>query len=177
MAEEKPNETNEQTQAPKKGLPIKTILVLAVVLLIEGVAISAAFLLAGGPAEVKADGAAIDEAAMLEMPTEVVVADGKFQNTRSGRSYLYDTEVWIVIKKKNRELVEQTLESSKAQIGTDISRIFRRAEPAYLIEPELSTLTRQVRAALDERIGHDGEGEAIILEVLIPECKRYRSDL
>lgn len=177
MAEEKPNETNEQAQAPKKGLPIKTVLVLAVVLLIEGAAISAAFLLAGSPAEVKADGAAIDEAAQLEMPTEVLVADDKFQNTRSGRSYLYDTEVWIVVKKKNKELVEQTLESSKAQIGTAISRIFRRAEPAYLIEPELSTLTRQVRAALDERIGHDGEGEAIILEVLIPECKRYRSDL
>lgn len=177
MAEEKTDEAIDQAQVPKRGLPLKTMLVLAVVLVIEGVAISAAFLLAGGPAEVRADGAAVDEAALLEMPMEILVAEGKFQNTRSGRSYLYDTEVWIVVKKKNEQLVTKTLEASKAQIETDISRIFRRAEPAYLMEPELSTLTRQVRAALDERIGHDGQGQAIILEVLIPECKRYRSDL
>ncbi len=173
MAEQK----EQVQQEGKKKFPIKTLIIMLVVLIIEGAAISAAFLLSGGPEEVKADGAAEDEAAMMEQPVEVLVVSDKFQNTRSGRSFLYDTEVYIVIRGKHQDYIDRAIENMRAQISTEIATIFRRAEPSHLLEPELSTLTRQIRAALDKRFGHDDEGEPYVQEVLIRKCTQYRADM
>lgn len=177
MAEEqKDNATPAAEEAPKKKLPIKTAIVLVAVLLIEGAAISGAFMFAGGPEEAHADGAAHDEAAMAEQPVETLVISDKFQNTRTGRPYLYDTEIYVVTKAKHQAEIEGRVETMKAQITTDVATIFRRAEPAHLLEPELSTLTRQVQAALNERLGHDEDGKPYVLEVLIKKCMQFRAD-
>lgn len=161
----------------KKKLPIKTVGILAAVLALEAGAISAAFMLAGGPAEVKAEGAAADDHALLEQPVEILVIADRFQNTRTGRAYMYDTEIFVVTKKKHEEQVGDRLEHMKAQITTDIATIFRRAEPSHLLEPELSTLTRQVRAAIDGRLGHDEDGQPYADEVLIKKCMQFRADM
>jgi len=173
-------EAKEPATAPepaKRKLPVKTLGALAAVLLLEAGAISAAFLFAGGPAPVKAEGAPEDAAALLEQPVETLVVADKFQNTRTGRSYMYDTEIFVVVTTKNQSNVEGRVDQMKAQITTDIATIFRRAEPSHLLEPELSTLTRQVRAALDERLGIDEDGQPYVREVLIKKCTQFRADL
>lgn len=174
-----PEQTPEKQAPPtaNKRLPIKTMAILAVVLLLEGGAISAAFLLAGGPADVKAEGAAPDAAAQAMQPVEVMVLAEKFQNTRSGRPYLYDTEIFLVTHQKYQKLVEEQIEAMRAQISTQIATIFRRAEPSQLIEPELSTLTRQIRAALDDQLGYDADGNPYVQEVLIKKCMQFRADM
>ncbi|MEX1017134.1 MAG: hypothetical protein WDZ31_10365, partial [Phycisphaeraceae bacterium] len=96
------NDANKNAESPKKGFPIKTMLILFAVLALEGAAISAVFMLSGGPQDARAEGAVEDEAARAEQPVEVLVIADKFQNTRTGRSYLYDTEIYIVIKRKHR---------------------------------------------------------------------------
>lgn len=180
MAEEKPQEaagaSEEAAQPEKKKLPIKTAAILTVALVLEAVAISAAFMFAGGPATVHAEGAPHDEAALAEQPVELLVAADKYQNTRTGRPYLYDTEIYLVTKAKFQEDMEAKIEMMGAQISTDIATIFRRAEPAHLLEPELSTLTRQIRAALDNRLGFDEDGKPFVDEVLIKKCMQFRAD-
>ena len=163
-------------EAEKKKLPIKAILIVAAVLLVEAVAISAVFLLSGGPSEVQAEDMANDPALLAEQPAEVLVIADKFQNTRVGRTLLYDTEIYIVVKQKHRAEVEQTLERLSASIKSDIAAIFRRAEPAQLTEPDMATIRRQVRAELEDRLGQDEQGESVIQEVLIPTCTQFRAD-
>lgn len=174
MAEQ--NDKEKQGGAAKK-LPWKTVLVLVAVLLVEGLAVSALFWFAGKPAEVRADGSTADQTAVLKQPVEVLVVEDRFQNTRTGRPYLYDTQVYVILARQHEQAVAASLESMKAQIHSDVATIFRRAEPSHLLEPELATLRRQIQAALTRHIGHDDEGEPIVQEVLIPKCMQYRADL
>ncbi len=160
----------------KKGLPLKPIIAVAVVLLLEAVVIVGLFSLGGGPGEIQAEPGVADEVALGEKPAESLVVAGKFQNTRTGRSFMYDTEIYVVVKQKNLEQVEKRKEAMHASITKDITTIFRRAEPSFLREQELATLTRQVKAVLNERFGSDNDGEPVIQEVLIAKCMEFASD-
>jgi flagellar basal body-associated protein FliL len=175
MAEEKKENQPEQ---PQKKMPIKAMLILLAVLLIEGLAITAVFTFAGGPAKVQADPAAVDLAAEAKKPVELLVVSDKFANNRVGRTYLYDSEIYVVLRKKDEEATKAKIETMQAQISTDIAMIIRRAEPAHLNEPTLATLTRQIKASLDERLGKDEEtGEPTVEQVLIKKWVPFRADL
>ena len=168
--------------APKRKLPIKTLAVIGVVLVVEAIAISGAFMLNGGPAAARADetDAALAAQAAGEQPVELLVLSGRFLNSRTGRSYLYDTDVYIVVKQRDKAMVEARIEAMRAQITTDVASIYRRAEPSYFTEFELATITRQVRAALDERIGRPPGSAAdasYIQRLLIPKSTPLRVDL
>jgi len=178
-------DTTKKTEAPaaaapeKKKLPIKPLLVLLAVALIEGVAIGGAFLLFGPPAPVQAEvvGAEKDEALKLEEPIEERLVADRFPNSRTGRMFLYDVEVVAVIKRRHQELVKKQMEARKAQIQEEIRIIIGRAEPELMGEPTLATLKRQVKAVMDERIGRDPQdGTPYIVEVRIPKCTRFPGD-
>jgi len=175
MAEEQ-NKADAAASGGSK-LPIKTLIVLAVVVVVEAVAISAVFLLAGGPADVKADGAQVDPMADADRLVEELVLDDKFQNTKTGRTYVYDTTIYVVVKQKHREQVARYIEEMQAQIKADVAIIYRRAEPTHLLEPTLGTLKRMIKASLDEKIGRDEEGDPIIDKVLITKFSQFRADL
>ncbi len=160
----------------KKGLPLMPILTVAAVLVVEAVVIVALFMFSGGPTDVKAEPGVADEVALGERPAEALVVSGKFQNTQSGRSFMYDTEIYVVVKQRHLPEVEERIAAMQASIQRDITTIFRRAQPSHLREQELSTLTRQVKAALDEQFGKDEQGEPIIDEVLIAKCMEFASD-
>ncbi len=175
MAEE--NTPNSAAADGKKKLPLKTMIILATVLLIEAAAISGAFIFAGGPETIKADAELPEDLADKERQVEVLVIAEKFQNTRTGRSYLYDTEIYVIIRNKNVDTVDASIQAMQAQLSTEIATIFRRAEPSYLMEPELATLTRQVGAVLIEKIGLDSENEVYVMGTLIKKCIRIRADM
>ncbi len=170
MAEAAPN-------TPRKSFPLKTLLILVGVLLLEGLAVSAAFLLAGKPAQVEADPNAPDAQALANQPVEELVVSEKFQNSRTGRTYLYDTEIYILVKRKHQSQVQTKLQDMTARLTTEIATIFRSAEPAQLDEPTLATVTRQVQAKLDELLGKDVEtGESVVDKVLVRKCIKFRAD-
>ena len=160
----------------KKGLPLMPILTVAAVLVVEAVVIVALFMFSGGPTDVKAEPGVADEVALGEKPAEALVVAGKFQNTQSGRSFMYDTEIYVVVKQKHLAEVEERIAAMQASIQRDITTIFRRAQPSHLREQELATLTRQVKATLDEHFGRDEQDEPIIDEVLIAKCMEFASD-
>lgn len=178
MAEDKDKKAEGAATAEgKKKLPLKTIIVLAVVLLVEGAVISLVFLLSSGPAPVQANVAADDAAAKAEEPVELLIVSDSFQNTRSGRTYIYETEVWVVVRRKHDETVKKSIEQMSAQLTSDIATIFRKAEPSYLLDPNLATLTRQIKASVDERLGKDADGKPVADSVLIKKFMQYRADI
>ncbi len=166
-----------ESQAGEKKFPLKTIAVIGGILLVEAVIITGAFLMAGKPATVVADGVAADEQAMAEQEIEELIVAEKFPNTRTGRTYLYDTEVYIIIRRKYQQQVQQKVDMMTARVTAEIATIFRRADPTHLEEPTLATITRQIKAALDELIGRDEQsGDPLVAEVLIRKCTRFRAD-
>ncbi len=169
---------NEEVSEKGKGkLSLKTLLILAAVLVIEGGVIAGVFLMAGKPADVKADGAAQDEAALAEEAVEELVVADKFPNTKRGRTFIYDTEVYIVVRRKHQMEVQAKLESMAAQISADVRTIISRAEPNHLLEPTLATIKRQIKAALDERLGRDENSQSRVEHVVITKFTQFRADL
>lgn len=179
MAEEKKKEAAAEAggeEVKKKGLPLMPIIAVAAVLLIEAAVIVGLFMFSGGPSEVKAEPGVEDMLAVGEQPAEVLVLAGKFQNTKSGRSFMYDTEIYIKTKQKHFDYLTEKKEAMQATITKDITTIFRRAEPSHLREQELATLTRQISAALENRFGDDDNDEPYVDEVLITKCMEFASD-
>ncbi len=174
---------DEQTPAPeggeekKGGLPLKTIIIVALAMVLEGGAIAAVFMLAGGPSKVEATEVVDEELAGLDEPAEVPVITAKFQNTRRGIPYTYDVEVSITVKQKYVEELTERVLGMEGRLQSDIGRIYRQAEPAHLAETELLTIKRQIGDAINQRLGVDENDEPYVLEVLIPRSSSYRSDL
>jgi hypothetical protein len=165
--------------APKKRFPLKMLLALGGVLLLEVVTVVVVFALAGGPKTVSADQSHTGAAALAEdgnKETEELVIQDRFANSRRGDVYLYDTEVYVVVRKRHQEKVKEQLKGMSAQIHADIATIFRRADPSFMHEDELQILSRQIKAALDLRFGPDPAGEPIVLRVLMTKCTEYRID-
>lgn len=171
MAEQ--NENNDKKQGKKKGLPLKTGLILALVLVVEVIGAGGLWWALGGPPSAKADNAAKDSAAKAEQPVELQLLKDRFQNTRTGRPYLYETDLYVVVAQKNVPYVKKRIKDIKALLTTDVATIFRRADPSYFHEPTLSTLTRQIQADLDKRFGHDVDGKPYIQNVLIQQLTEY----
>lgn len=163
--------------APKKKFSMKLMLMLGGVLLLEVVTVMVAFSMAGGPKPVSADHA--DAHKMVDdsnNEAEELVIEDRFANSRRGDVYLYDTQIFVVVRKKHQEKVKSDLKTMAAQVHTDILTIFRRADPSFMHEDELQTLSRQIKSALDSRLGRDGEGQPIVQRVLITRCTEYRVD-
>ena len=173
---------DDQTQtqaveaAPRK-LNFRTLLILAVVLLLEVGTVVVTFLIAGGPSPAQADRSAALDAERANRPVEELVIQARFENSKRGDQYLYDTEIYVIVKQRNREHVKEQIKSMSARIHADVAAIFRRAEPSYMHEDELQTLGRQIKGMLDEMLGKDAEGESVVQRVLITRCTEYRADL
>lgn len=162
----------------KKGLPIKTIIAVVVMLVVEAGVIIGAMTMLGGPSEVNAVTMETDPAAELERIREIAVLHEKFTNSRQGRVWIWDTEIIVRAKELNAPAVEAELEQKAALIRTGVSRIMSSAQHAYFNEPGLETITRQVYEFLNspEVIGPDADGEPRITEVLIPSCIGFPAD-
>lgn len=176
MAEKKQDKTRpggtEQQSAPRAGgkQRIKMLAMLVAALGIEAAVIVGIFNFAGKPAEVEATDQAQEEAAAGEQWVEELVLAEKFQNIRTGKPYLYDTEIFVIVKRKHQKQVQEDVESMAATLSTEVATVFRRAEPTHLSEPTLATLSRQIKAALEHRLRKDEEGNSVIKEVLVRKC-------
>lgn len=172
----------EETKAPdaaaekKLGGKLKPILIVAVILIIEGVTILGTMMLSGGPSEAKGDPIAQAQAAEQNELVEALLIEDIFENHRTGRPFRYDTEIYVKVRRKNLDRFKEELEAMKNEIRYQIGVIFAKAEPSYFQEPTRATLTRQVRAALEKRFGEDAGGDPLVEEVFIAKCMGFRGD-
>ncbi|MEE9130738.1 MAG: hypothetical protein V3T84_12025, partial [Phycisphaerales bacterium] len=119
-----PDET-PQPEAGKKKSPLKTIILVAVILLIEaGVFIGV--MMMHDPQLVEAN----PNAAVIEIPddqkiVELRVIDSRLPNNKSGVTYLYDTQVWVQVKNRYSEQVADQLDRFHNEIKAEITAIWR----------------------------------------------------
>ncbi|RMH29043.1 MAG: hypothetical protein D6693_02585 [Planctomycetota bacterium] len=172
----KPDAENTPAEGAKKGLPIKTIAIVAALLVVEAVVVVGVVTLAGSPAQVQ--GGQVDLAPVDEGETvgEVLIVKDKFPNHSTGRVWLWDIELQVQIKEKNRDFIEQLLDERGAEIKTGVSRIIRNAHQTQLQEPNLETLSRQFLRYLRDVAGTDADGEERIINVLLPQLVGFPAD-
>lgn len=176
MAEQEMN-TQAPVSKPKSNM-MKIILLVVGVVLIETATVFGVMWIMQQDEPAQSDPTLVDQAALAEEPVELLLLSEKFQNSRSGIAYMFDTEIYAIVKRRDLELIESRLDAMRAQISRDINTVFRRAEPSHLSEGELSTLTRQIKSVLDAQFGVNEEtGEPYIREALIRKCIRYRADM
>lgn len=155
-----------------------TMIMVAVILAVEVVAVVAIVRFIAGPASV--DAAAIAEMSQVvgdERIIETMVLHAKLPNARTGITYLYDAEIYVQTQEKHVLRVQRELEQFSNEIRASISAIWRTAEPHHFQEPNLETLTRNVRGLLSDRMGVDAEsGEPIIRKCVIVMGTGFRID-
>jgi flagellar basal body-associated protein FliL len=173
-------ETTNTEQAPvKKKLPMKMIIILAVVMVVEGAIFGAGYFIFGDkPPTVQAEGLEEDDKAAEFELVEVLLIGDKFQNTRQGaQAYLYDATIYVVVQERHRGLIELEIEEQMARISQEVTEVFARAEPAQLNEPDRLTLKRQILDRCKKRFGDDADSEPYVRDVVISNWKRFSTDL
>ena len=105
---------------------------------------------------------------------EIQLLDSRFPNKQSGRTFLYDIQIFLSCKKDVADKIKPMITDHEALIQDRVRTIIAQSDPDKLgggSEPGLETLRRQVKYQLDE-IGGDG----MIDDVLIPRCIPFRTD-
>lgn len=172
MAEEN---KDEQTKGSGKP-PMKVLLIVGAIMAIEGLLVAGIMMFTGAPSGANAAELMGEEMAKREQLFELELVRDKFQNMHGERIWVWDTEIRLRVREKNREFIEQQLAQRQGEIIEGISLIFRRAQPSNLKEPGLETLNRQITALAHEIFGNHPDGSPRIDRVLIPRCLGYPSD-
>lgn len=177
MADEAPKSPEQEgDQGKKKGLPLKAIIIVLVLLVGEAAGVIVAMSMLGKPSAVQGHGIETTHEDLENTLHEVLIVGDRFPNHHTGRVWLWETEVQMTVKEKHLLAVEETLEARAAEIKTGISQIIRTAHHNHLKEPNLETLTRQFREFLRQIFGDDAEGEPRVQAVLIPKCVGFPAD-
>ena len=167
------------TGEARKGLPIKTIGIIMVLLIAEAVGLVVVMGMLGKPSGAMADPSLSTGApAAGEELRELPVLNEKFTNGSTGRIWIWDTELLIQVKQKHEEQVRTRLEQRLAEIRTGIAGIVSEAQHHHLTEPKHTTITRQCLEYLRREIftNDAASEEPMIQGVLIPQCLGFPAD-
>ena len=172
MADETP--TPETT---KKKSPLRTIILVVAILLIEAGAFIG-WMMLHKPERVEAS----RDVAIIEVPddekiVELMVIDARLPNNKSGVTYLYDAQIWVQVKNRYSAQVADQLDRFRNEIKAEITAIWRTSDPRHFQEPKLENLTRKINALLDARFGADPQtGETILAKSVIVMQPGFRVD-
>ena len=173
------DEQQDQGNADKSsggGLPIKTLIVIAFMLVGEAAIIIGAMMVLGGPSEVHAVDVVGQESGMPSDTVEVTILHEKLTNASTGRTFLYDTEIMAIVDIQNEARVRELLDARLGKIRTGIAGIFGGAEASFFKEPGRDTLTRQTVEYLRQVFGKTPDAKALIEGVLIPKLMGFPAD-
>ena len=111
-------------QQKRRKSPLGLMIVVGGILVVEAVVIIGAMMILGGPADVEA----ADVPAVLTTPederiVEILVIDAKLPNNKSGMTYLYDTEIYVQVKKRYSDPVAEELQQFRNEIKSEITAI------------------------------------------------------
>lgn len=164
MADQTPDAGQQEPGKRGKGLFLGGILLG--VMLLEGGGIFFAMKLFGAAPAAAAGAGLVDAVPQEPSQQELLVANVRAPNMKTGKLYLYDIEVQVLVGEQDVARVRELLENRKATFEDRLARIVRSADPQQLQEPGLEILRRQVKHEIDEIAGQ----EDTVSEVLIPKC-------
>ncbi|MBX3357228.1 MAG: hypothetical protein KF745_02250 [Phycisphaeraceae bacterium] len=173
-SESKPQASTTE-EAPKRGLPIKTIGIVAGLMIAEAAGV---YFLLGATSPATSDaqvthGLHDDES---EKTAEVLIVEDKFQNLQTGKVWLWDAAIYVQVKQKNVERVEKELERRNAEIKEQVSQIFSRAQHAQLKEPDRQTLNRQLNNYLQDLFSSKSDEHPVIERLIIARCRGFPAE-
>ena len=166
----------EAASKPKSRLPMTLGLVLGVAIA-EAVVFFLVFKMGGGgPQTAEASETHAIEEAPASQPVgyaEVAVLRGfRVPNDKSGRMYIYDIDVTVVVPTDHKERVETLVKERSGEIGDCMARIMRGATDRMLKEDDLRALRQQML----EGLHLIAEDESLVQRVLIPRFVPIRGD-
>lgn len=165
----------EELQKPKSKVPIKTFIILLLVFLLEGGAISFFFIMKGGPKPAEGTNP-IDETVENESEhyAEILLAEGfQVDNYKLGRSRMVVTlEVAAKVDSADREKLALAVEEHRKEILSTIRELVSDAQPDQLKDPKLEVIKRETRTAVEEIVS----GEGLIKEILFPVWQTFVAD-
>lgn len=195
-AEAAPADKKEGGKAAGGGLLAKTPVLMGIIMLVEAVVLFAGLkFLGGGPksadaaeaadghGDAHADGHGGDDHGKggkdgkpkdKKKTVELQVLEARFPNKVSGRTLLFDVNMFVRVRGEQEEQGKKQLADNKALISDRVRTIIAQSDPEKLAggsEPGLETLRRQVKYQLDEILG-----DGVIDEVLVPRCIPFRAD-
>jgi len=167
---------------PKSPSRKKPLLIVAVLMVLEGVAVffGTKMLAGSGPATADAahtapsgshggggehGGEGAKSAPIESEFGEIAVSECRPTNRESGRMVTFRMRVSVLVKAPELERTKGLIEINKARIDDRINFVIRSADPEFLNEPTLATIKRRLKAEFDRLLGD----EHLIEEVLIPE--------
>ena len=153
---------------PKKR-PLLMVMLIGAMLVVEAVVIVGVVMVIGQPAEVAAGGDTTRvDTSEEDRIVEILVLDSRLPNNRSGITQVFDTEIYVQVKRKFQTRVSGELDQFRNEIRAEITAIWRTSDPQHFQEPKLENLTRKVYALLNGRFGRDtASGEPIISKSVI----------
>jgi flagellar basal body-associated protein FliL len=159
-----------EEKAPKKGLPIKAIVVALAVVVMEVATVGVTVMMSGGPKTSMAhvpQTQSQEEEKPKEKDAEVKLMDASLANAKHGanRLFLYNLAVVAKVGEKEKEKAKALFEEHDAEIKDRIRTIVASSSPEIMDEPGLETLRRQIKYQLDQDLGKD-----VIKDLLIPKC-------
>jgi len=162
-------EEQQQSAPAPKGLPIKTILFVAAIMMLEagGVYI---FIRMTGQAPDVASATLLEDDLSEDAPVEVQLITGTYTNLSTNQNWMWEVDIYLKTPRRNEEFINKTLERRKAEIAEGVGLIIRKAQHAHLKEPELLTIQRQLGALVNEIFGTDPDGEPRVERVIIAKC-------
>ena len=172
MAEEKP--AKDDIQKPKSKLPLKAMLILLSVMLLEGAVVSVFFVMKGGPRPAEgSDPIAETETSVNNNYAEVMlVQDFQVDNYMAGRSRMIVTlEVAAKVESTNKEKLEQSVSGHSKEILNAVRVLVSSAQPDQIKDPKLEVIKRKVKSCVEEIVG-----EGMIQEILMPIWQTYVAD-
>lgn len=167
---------NQNGDAPKKS-PMKTMIIVGAVMVVEAVVVAGLVMFSGVGAS-KSSAAELEgvEQADREQMVEIKLVEANFPNNTRGRTWLWDTEIYLQVRKRNEELVNKVLEQRKAEIHSGIRLTFSQIHDAQLQEPGSQTITRQVAAFVNDIFGEDPDGNPRVERVLLTKLAGFPAD-
>ncbi|MCK5272306.1 MAG: hypothetical protein KAJ52_07000 [Sedimentisphaerales bacterium] len=172
MAEETP--AKDDIQKPKSKLPLKAMLILLSVMLLEGAVVSVFFVMKGGPRPAEgSDPIAETETSVNNNYAEVMlVQDFQVDNYMAGRSRMIVTlEVAAKVESTNKEKLEQSVSGHSKEILNAVRVLVSSAQPDQIKDPKLEVIKRKVKSCVEEIVG-----EGMIKEILMPIWQTYVAD-
>ena len=116
------------------------------------------------------DGAA--KGSVTGLAEVLVVKNFRVPNNKSGRLFIYDMDLSIVVTASGKERLEKTVKERNAEIADTIAQIIRRASEKTLAEDDLQALRYQIKEGLLEII----QDEKLVQRILIPRFVPIRAD-
>jgi len=172
MAED--TQPTQERPSSNYKMPLKTLIILLLVFLIEGGTISLFFVMRGGPNPAEGTDPIEDtQTTQQNKYAEVVlVQDFQVDNYMAGRTRMIVTlEVAAKVELTNKEKLDQNVSEHSKEILNSVRILVSSAQPDQIKDPKLEVVKRKIKSGVEEIVG-----EGLIEEVLLPVWQVFISD-